>query len=194
MPEQVAAISRLHEEKGNIDLSYELLNHALIALPESDVLRYRKALLAETLGNWTVTEIELKILLEKDPDNPQYLNALGYTLLTRTARIDEAMNYIESAYEKADNDPAIIDSLGWGFFMKGELEQSSYYLKKAWSILPDAEIAAHYGESLWQQRHYKEAIDIWKAALKASPGTPLLLDTIKRLSPSLMDELEQDKP
>ncbi|MFQ3186435.1 MAG: hypothetical protein ACI8Q3_001464, partial [Marinomonas primoryensis] len=49
-------------------------------------------------------------------------------------------------------------------------------------------------ESLWQQRHYKEAIDIWKAALKTSPGTPLLLDTIKRLSPSLMDELEQDKP
>ncbi|WP_275565144.1 tetratricopeptide repeat protein [Marinomonas maritima] len=194
MPEQVSAISRLHEEKGNIDLSYELLNHALIALPESDVLRYRKALLAETLGNWTVTEIELKILLEKDPDNPQYLNALGYTLLTRTARIDEAMNYIESAYEKADNDPAVIDSLGWGFFMKGELEKSSYYLKKAWSILPDAEIAAHYGESLWQQRHYKEAIDIWKAALKTSPGTPLLLETIKRLSPSLMDELEQDKP
>lgn len=193
VPEQVAAISRLHEEKGNVDLSYELLNNALIALPESDVLRYRKALLAEMLGNWKVTETELKTLLKKDPDNPQYLNALGYTLLTRTARIDEAMNYIESAYEKADNDPAIIDSLGWGFFMKGELEQSSYYLKKAWSILPDAEIAAHYGESLWQQRHYEEAIDIWKAALKTSPSTPLLLDTIKRLSPSLIDELEQDK-
>jgi tetratricopeptide (TPR) repeat protein len=193
VPEQVAAISRLHEEKGNVDLSYELLNNALIALPESDVLRYRKALLAEMLGNWKVTETELKTLLKKDPDNPQYLNALGYTLLTRTARIDEAMNYIESAYEKADNDPAVIDSLGWGFFMKGELEQSSYYLKKAWSILPDAEIAAHYGESLWQQRHYEEAIDIWKEALKTSPSTPLLLDTIKRLSPSLIDELEQDK-
>jgi tetratricopeptide (TPR) repeat protein len=193
VPEQVAAISRLHEEKGNVDLSYELLNNALIALPESDVLRYRKALLAEMLGNWKVTETELKTLLKKDPDNPQYLNALGYTLLTRTARIDEAMNYIESAYEKADNDPAVIDSLGWGFFMNGELEQSSYYLKKAWSILPDAEIAAHYGESLWQQRHYEEAIDIWKEALKTSPSTPLLLDTIKRLSPSLIDELEQDK-
>ncbi len=193
VPEQVAAISRLHEEKGNVDLSYELLNNALIALPESDVLRYRKALLAEMLGHWKVTETELKTLLKKDPDNPQYLNALGYTLLTRTARIDEAMNYIESAYEKADNDPAVIDSLGWGFFMKGELEQSSYYLKKAWSILPDAEIAAHYGESLWQQRHYEEAIDIWKEALKTSPSTPLLLDTIKRLSPSLIDELEQDK-
>lgn len=194
MPEQVAAISRLHEEKGNNNLSFELVRDALVALPESDALRYHKALLADTLGNWKITETELKTLLQKDPGNPQYLNALGYTLLTRTNRIDEAMKYIESAYEKADNDPAIIDSLGWGFFLKGELEQSSYYLKKAWSILPDAEIAAHYGESLWKQRHYKEAIAVWEAALEASPDTPLLLDTIKRLSPSLLEEQKQDKP
>jgi tetratricopeptide (TPR) repeat protein len=187
MPEQVAAISRLHEEKGRVDLSFQLVSDALVALPESDALRYHKALLADTLGNWKITETELKTLLQKDPGNPQYLNALGYTLLTRTKRIDEAMKYIESAYDKADNDPAIIDSLGWGFFLKGELEQSSYYLKKAWSILPDAEIAAHYGESLWKQRHYKEAIVVWEAALEASPDTPLLLNTIKRLSPSLLE-------
>lgn len=186
MPEQVSFISLLHEEKGNIDLSYKLLSRACSALPESDVLRYKKALLAETLGNWKTTEIELKKLLQKDPENPQYLNALGYTLLTRTTRIDEAMSYIESAYERTENDPAVIDSLGWGHFMKGELEQASYFLKKAWSILPDAEIAAHYGESLWKQRHYVEAIEIWNTALTTSPNTPLLLDTIKRLSPSLL--------
>ncbi|WP_421849054.1 tetratricopeptide repeat protein [Marinomonas sp.] len=194
MPEQVDTISRLHEEKGHTDLSFELVSDALIALPESDALRYHKALLADTLGNWEITEKELKFLLQKDPDNPQYLNALGYTLLSQTKRIDEAMKYIESAYEKVDSDPAIIDSLGWGFFLKGEFEQSSYYLKKAWSILPDAEIAAHYGESLWKQRHYKEAIAVWEAALKTSPDTPLLLDTIKRLSPSLLEERKQDKP
>lgn len=187
MPEQVSFISLLHEEKGNTTLSYELLSRASEALPESNVLHYRKALLAETLGNWKTTEAELKKLLQKEPENPQYLNALGYTLLTRTKRIDEAMGYIESAYEKTENDPAIIDSLGWGHFMKGELEQASYFLKKAWSILPDAEIAAHYGESLWQQRHYDEAIEIWKTALTTSPNTPLLLDTIKRLSPSLLE-------
>ena len=175
IPEQIAAISQIHEENGNSHLSYELLKEALFLFPESDALRYQKALLADALGQWDVTESELKTLLAKDPENPQYLNALGYTLLVRTQRIDEAMVYIESAYEKADSDPAIIDSLGWVFFLKGELEQSSYYLKKAWSILPDAEIAAHYGESLWKQRHYKEAIEIWKTALESSPDTPFYL-------------------
>ena len=192
IPEQITTISLLHEEKGHPELSFELVSTALDKFPESDSLRYRKALLAETLGNWKVTEEELKTLLEKDAENPQYLNALGYTLLIRTSRIDEAMTYIEAAYEKADSDPAIIDSLGWGFFLKGELEQSSYYLKKAWSILPDAEIAAHYGESLWKQRHYEEAISVWESALETSPDTPLLIDTIERLSPSLLEEYKQD--
>ncbi|WP_233402730.1 tetratricopeptide repeat protein [Marinomonas transparens] len=191
-PEQVLTIYQLHEEKGHLDLALELLNKALLETPESDVLRYRKALLSDTLGNWQDTEKELTLLLNKDPSNPQYLNALGYTLLTRTDRIDEAMKYIESAYEKAESDPAIIDSLGWGFFLKNELEQASYYLEKAWSILPDAEIGAHYGESLWKQNHHEQAISIWIEALEAAPNTPLLLDTIKRLSPSLLKDMKLD--
>ncbi len=192
MPEQVEMISQIHEDNGNSHLSYELLSQSLETLPESDILRYRKALLADSLGLWKVTEKELNRLLQKDPDNPHYLNALGYTLLTRTDRIDEAMVLIESAYEKADTDPAIIDSLGWGLFLKGELEQSSYYLKKAWGMLPDAEIAAHYGESLWAQRYYQEAIKIWQSALDTAPDDPVLLDTIKRLSPSFLENRKQD--
>ena len=191
--EQVNAISQLHLEKGNLDLSYNLFSRSSEMYPKSNTLRYRKALLAETMGDWQTTEKEMKTLLQKDPNNPQYLNALGYTLLTRTKRIDEAIGYIELAYEKAEEDPAIIDSLGWGHFLKGELEQSSYYLKKAWSILPDAEIAAHYGESLWKQQHYKQAIKIWKTALESEPNTPLLLETIKRFSPSLLDEKLDEK-
>jgi len=188
LPEQAILTSQFHEDRGNINLSYDLISRSSNALPESNILRYRKALIAEALGNWQTTEKELKILLEKDAGNPKYLNALGYTILTRTDRLDEAMTYIESAYEKAEDDPAIIDSLGWGHFLKNEFEQSSYYLKKAWNILPDAEIAAHYGESLWKQRHYKQATKIWETALETEPSSPLLLETIKRLSPSLLDQ------
>ena len=193
IPEQIDFVSLLHEEKGHIRLSYELLSRSVISLPDSNSLRYRKALLAERIGDWPITEIELKTLLQKDPNNPQYLNALGYTLLTRTSRLNEAMQYIELAYEQTDDDPAVIDSLGWGYFLKGQLDQSSYYLKKAWDILPDAEIAAHYGESLWKQRHYKQAIEIWEAALEATPDIPLLLNTIKRLSPSLLEKNKQEE-
>lgn len=192
MLEQVDMISQIHEENGNTELSYDLIKQSLITAPESDFLRYRKALLADTLGHWTVTEEELTKLLQKDPTNPHYLNALGYTLLIRTERLDEAMTLIESAYEKAGTDPAIIDSLGWGLFLKGELQKSTYYLEKAWNMLPDPEIAAHFGESLWAQNQFSEAIAVWQTALEASPYSPVLIETIERLSPSLLEAFTQD--
>lgn len=188
MQEQVMLISNLHEEKDRFELSYELLKMASERHPESNALRYRKALLADALGQWEVTESEITILLKKAPLNPQYLNALGYTLLTRTSRIDEAMLYIESAYELTDNDPAIIDSLGWGHFLRGEFDQASYFLNKAWGLLQDDEIAAHYGESLWKQRHYDKAREVWNAALNDLPNAEVLIETIQRLSPSLLEE------
>ncbi|AEF53758.1 hypothetical protein [Marinomonas posidonica] len=193
LPEQITTISQLHQEEGQPMLAYDLLSKAVDLFPESDELRYQKSLFAEHLGYWDITLKELNTLLEKHPDNAQYLNAIGYTLLTRTDQLDEAMVYIERAYELSDNDPAIIDSLGWGMFLKGEYEQSSYYLEKAWSILQDAEIAAHYGESLWRQRHYDQALIIWKTALQQSPNATILLDTIKRLSPSLLESHQQDE-
>ncbi|WP_394183822.1 tetratricopeptide repeat protein [Marinomonas posidonica] len=193
LPEQVTTISQLHQEKGQPMLAYDLLTKAVDLFPESDELRYQKSLFAEHLGYWDITLEELNNLLEKHPNNAQYLNALGYTLLTRTDQLDKAMIYIERAYELSDDDPAIIDSLGWGMFLKGEYEQSSYYLEKAWSILQDAEIAAHYGESLWRQRHYDQALSIWKTALQQSPNATILLDTIKRLSPSLLENHQQDE-
>ncbi|GAB3478602.1 tetratricopeptide repeat protein [Marinomonas epiphytica] len=190
-PEELATISRLHNQFSNQKLSFELLSQALLLYPESDSVRYQKALLADLLGNWQEAEKEFLWLLQKDPLNPRYLNALGYTLLVRTTRVNEAMDYIEQAYEQSSNDPAIIDSLGWGFFIMGELEQAAYYLKKAWTILPDPEIAAHYGEALWAQKNYQQAVNVWQAALSQSPDAPILQETINRLSPSLFQYASQ---
>ncbi|REG83011.1 hypothetical protein DFP81_107191 [Marinomonas pollencensis] len=190
IPEVISAICRLHEEKHHNDLSLALLTDALTAYPHSDALRYRKALLEDSMGNWQNTITELKHLLSKKPQDAQYLNALGYTLLTRSNKINEAMHYITQAYHQDPKDPAIIDSLGWGFFLQGQLTNASFYLKKAWDTLQDAEIGAHYGEVLWQQEKHSQAAFIWTTALRENPNNTLLLETVKRLSPSLLDKTQ----
>lgn len=40
--------------------------------------------------------------------------ALGYTLSDRTTRYDEAKTLIEQAHQLSPEDPAVLDSLGWG--------------------------------------------------------------------------------
>ena len=46
---------------------------------------------------------------------------------------------------------------------------------------PDSEVAAHLGEVLWVKGDRDAARDIWKKALKQSPESSALLDTMKRL-------------
>jgi len=153
MPGRSLLFSRLHEEKREYRFySYELLNHALIALPESDVfLRYRKScLLAErrkldSNGNRTQ-----KYCSKKDPDNPRTSMHLATTHFS-----PEPLAWMKQfelhriRLRESSNDPAIWQFRIGGSLWKGELEQSSYYFKKSLvNFYPDAEIAAHYGESL----------------------------------------------
>lgn len=187
LPAIVNAISHLHEEKGNDGLSLDLLTKALALDPQSDSLRYHKAILDDSMGNWQSTIEEMKTLLANEPNNATYLNALGYTLLSRTTKTDEAMKYIEKAYKIEQNDPAITDSLGWGFFLQGKLQQATHYLTKAWELFPDSDIAAHLGESLWAQKKNSQANAIWSKALDGKQSSPLLINTIKRLNPSLIN-------
>jgi tetratricopeptide (TPR) repeat protein len=49
------------------------------------------------------------------------------------------------------------------------------HLQKAYDMNPDAEIAAHLGEVLWQKGQQDEAKAIWEKALSADPKNEVLL-------------------
>ncbi len=181
--DMVLNICFLHEDEGRLDLADQLLTSALDIYINANSLRYKRALLADQRGFWLETEKELNYLLSIEPKNPQYLNALGYTLLQYTQRYDEAMQLIEKAYQINADDPAIIDSLGWGHFLLGNSEQAIFYLKKAWSLLKDPEIGAHFGEALWP-KHPEQSNIIWLQALDNEQNHDSLKDTIQRLNPN----------
>jgi hypothetical protein len=56
-------------------------------------------------------------------------------------------------------------------------------LQGAFQARPDAEIAAHLGEVLWDLGEYGQAADIWKQGKALSPDNETLLETIQRLKP-----------
>jgi tetratricopeptide (TPR) repeat protein len=181
--DMVLNICFLHEDEGRLDLADQLLTSALDIYINANSLRYKRALLADQRGFWLETEKELKYLVSLEPQNPQYLNALGYTLLQYTQKYDDAMQLIEKAYQINADDPAIIDSLGWGHFLLGNSEQAIFYLKKAWNLLKDPEIGAHFGEALWP-KNPEQANQIWLQALDNEQNHDSLKDTIQRLNPT----------
>ena len=140
-------------------------------------------MLAEKLGNLDVLESDLKRIIEREPNNAQALNALGYTLADHTKRYEEAYGYIERAFAINPNDFYILDSMGWALYRLGRLDEAVDYLTRARSLKEDPEVAAHLGEVLWVMGDKAAARDVWDSALKDKPDDQRLLDVIQRLNP-----------
>ncbi len=134
----------------------------------------------EKLDRITDAETTLRRLVELKPDDAQSLNALGYTLVDRTSKLDEGFKLIERAHKLAPADPFILDSMGWALYRLGRLDEAEQYLVRAFAERPDPEIAAHLGEVLFAKGQPQKAREIWQSQLKASPDHPLLLETMRR--------------
>ena len=172
--EQVLRDARDYREALNV------LTASLESLPGNKELLYARALIAERLDMLALVESDLRAVLNVDPKNVNALNALGYTLADRTDRYAEAHALLTQALEQKPDDAFVLDSMGWLFYRQGNSPEAIKYLKRALAIRSDAEIAAHLGEVLWVTGDRKEAESVWTRALKDTPDSEALRDTIKK--------------
>ena len=160
--------------------AYDILQQAVSTMPNSASIVYDFAMLAEKLQRYDVMEQQLRKLIAMQPDFAQAYNALGYTLADRNERLDEAVSLIEKALSLSPDDHYILDSMGWVQYRLGKLDKAAEYLRRAYTVQTDPEIAAHLGEVLWQQGHHDEAIKTWDDALRAHPDNEALLNTSQK--------------
>jgi tetratricopeptide (TPR) repeat protein len=170
----------LLREQDQSQKAFDLLTAAMKQYPQSEDLRYSRAMIAESLDRLDVLEADLRWILDKDPDNAQALNALGYTLTDRTNRHQEALSMITRALELKPGDPFYLDSLGWVYYRLGDLEKAEKYLREALTVQPDVEFIAHLGEVLWERGKKQEAKQIWQQGLEQDADNRLLLETMRR--------------
>lgn len=161
----------------------EMYSRALQQNREDTTLLYARGLMAEKVDRLDMAEADLLKVISKEPDNADALNALGYTLADRTARYKEALKYIKRAAELVPDDPAILDSLGWVSYRLGKMDDAIKWLSIAFEKLEDAEIAAHYGEVLWQANQKDKARKIWKKGKAQNAENPVLVETLNRINP-----------
>ena len=163
--------------------AFDLLARSLETLPNQPDLLYDYAMLAEKLDRVDILEANLRKLIALKPDHAHAYNALGYSLADRNVRLDEALQYIATALQLAPDDAFIIDSMGWVNYRLGHYEVSLKFMRRAYTVRPDPDIAAHLGEVLWIMGQQEEAKRVWQEASKKDPANEALLNTIKRFTP-----------
>ena len=156
---------------------------AVAAHPNDLQIYYARALDASQRGRLAEAEADFKLILAREPDHADALNALGYTLAELSDRYREALGYVERALKLKPDNPAFLDSMGWVQYRLGNHPAALDYLRRAVAAIDDAEVAAHLGEVLWVTGERDEARRVWAEALAKEPDSAYLRRTMERFQP-----------
>ena len=141
---------------------------------------YRRGGSYERSGDYIKADKDLLKSLEANPDDAYVLNYLAYSWLEREHKIDTALKMLEKAYAARSNDPYIIDSIGWAYYLVDEYAKAENFLKRAVELMPqDPIVNDHYGDILWQLDRKIQARYFWQAVLNLDETEDTMKETIK---------------
>ena len=123
--------------------------------------------------------------LKINPDDAYVLNYLAYSWLERDYKIDEAFQMLEKAYSEKSNDPYIIDSIGWAYYLIDNYVEAEKYLKRAVELMPeDPTVNDHYGDILWKLNRKIQARYFWNNVLNLEDSDE---DIIKNINIKMIE-------
>ena len=145
---------------------------------KSDLL-YRRGGSYERIGEYEKADKDLLSSLKISPDDAYVLNYLAYSWLERNYKINEAIKMLENAYASKSNDPYIIDSIGWAYYLIEDYIKAEKFLKRAVELMPDDPIVNdHYGDILWKLNRKIQARYFWKNVLDMDETEKEMLEKI----------------
>lgn len=143
---------------------------AKAAKAEDWVLYFYRGICHEQSKDWAPAEADFRKALELNPTQPQVLNYLGYGLVDRGEKLDEALGMIQKAVAGDPEQGYIIDSLAWAYFKLGRYADALEPMEKASLLEPvDPIVTDHLGDVYWMNDRKLEARFQWRRALSFEP-------------------------
>lgn len=152
--------------------------------PEDEATALGRAALLLSMDRVNESIDAYRVAVDRWPDSPLSLNALGYTLADHTDEYKEAEKLIRKALRYDPDSPAIIDSLGWVLYKRGKYEEALEQLKIAYIRFPDPEVASHIIDVLAEMDRDEEALELLVTAEARDPQSELLQDVRERRFPA----------
>jgi predicted Zn-dependent protease len=120
----------------------------------------------ERAGDAKGSEESLRRILAREPNNATALNNLGYFLVERNERLNEALEMIQKAVRAEPTNSSFLDSLGWAYFKLGNLDEAERHLSEAARRdATSATIHDHLGDLYQRRGKAEQARASWQKAL-----------------------------
>ena len=177
-------IANFYKNSNEFDKAIKYYSRIINSLDDDNKVKadllYRRGASFERLKDYKKADKDLKHSLKINPDDAYVLNYLAYSWLERNFKINEAIEMLEKAYSKKSNDPYIIDSIGWAYYLIDDLDKAENFLNRAVQLMPDDPIVNdHYGDILWKLDRKIQARYFWKTVLNMKDAEQKLKDSIK---------------
>jgi len=170
-------ISTLYSEAKRGKEAIETANQAFSAAKTEDqrqIARLSLATAQQMSGDFKLAEETLRGLLKQSPRNPIALNNLGYFLLERNEKFNEALDLIQQAVKIDPTNPSYLDSLGWAYFKLGKFDDAEKHLKNAARLaMSSATVYEHLGDVYHKQNKHDLAKSVWQKALNFTSDTEI---------------------
>jgi tetratricopeptide (TPR) repeat protein len=124
-------------------------------------------------GNHQAALDHFRRVVESDPGNAQALNNLAYALLEYANRPEEALEYARRAVERAQDQPAFADTLGWVLYRMGAYSTAVKHLERA-ALHKAGDVVSKYHLAMAYAKmgDLKRSRSTLAAALKINPRLP----------------------
>ena len=160
----------LYRQQEQFDNAAAAYDRALELYAERDTdqwfVHYARGISYERLGQWDKAEADFRKALELNPEHPQVLNYLGYSMVEKRINLDEALDMIERAVAARPDSGYILDSLGWVLYRLGRYDEAIGHMERAAELEPvDPVVNDHLGDVLWAVGRFQEAEFQWHRAL-----------------------------
>jgi len=144
-------------------------------------LLFARAVAFERSGDWPAAEADFRAALDQEPNQPTVLNYLGYSLVERREKLEEALEMIERAVAAEPTSGYIVDSLAWALFRLGRYDEAVPHMERAVELMPEDPILNdHLGDVYWAVGRQREAYFQWRRALSFGPADDLDMDRLRR--------------
>jgi tetratricopeptide (TPR) repeat protein len=186
-----------HRFAGNLSAATADMRAAYEIDPSVDTRLLYVSILMDDPNGWRDGVQMARRLFAEQPDSVLRLNALGYALIQRPEGLEEGYRLLWRGFNNGQTDYAVIDSLGWAYYLYGHFDQARALIERANNLSrndPNAEILDHLGDVYWRLNRRDEARAKWREALDARPDAIRRRDLEQKVARGLTAAAPRQRP